>query len=412
MVESSYKKVGLCQAIARSKLFADFTIFVVILNAVYLGIDSDHNSASNIYDSHTFFLLMAQFFCSYFTWELLVRFLAFEKKCDCWRDGWFKFDLFLVITMILDTWVLMVMLKVTSSGDRTATPTQPLRILRLAKITRMARLMKSFPELVTMIKGLFRSLRAIASSMVLIAVMTYTWSIFLHMLLKEDKSYNTYLKNEYDYEFTDMMDCMWTLLMAGTLMLDDSAKLMTELILNKDKNLNRTMAGLAIVVFALLSALLILQMLIGVLCDVVSQVGSERREAECVGLVRQEILEEFMKFDNGEGKITKDSFNQVISSPSARALLKKMNINRLFLTEILSMLCPTQDHPLPIRTALDVVVMCRGDNVATVTIIANSLCFMANEVHEMQYELQMSLHKVIHEEIRYAFEDDREESSV
>merc|ERR1719199_2418273 len=152
-------------------MFANFTVGVVIFNAVYIGFDSDYNNAQNIYRAAIVFQACSQFFCVYFTWELIVRFLAFEKKHDCMKDGWFKFDFFLVSTMILDTWVLMPTLFFMGGGVQI--PTQPLRMLRLFKLTRMARLMKALPELVSQIKGLMRSMRAIASSMTLVGLMVY-----------------------------------------------------------------------------------------------------------------------------------------------------------------------------------------------------------------------------------------------
>merc|ERR1719426_302492 len=95
--------------------------------------------------------------------------------------------------MIMDTWMLMPVLKVISGGgdgNSVPIPTQPLRMLRLFKLSRMARLMKAFPELVTMIKGLCRSLRAISSSMILVGLMVYVWAIMMHMLMKEEEDYN------------------------------------------------------------------------------------------------------------------------------------------------------------------------------------------------------------------------------
>merc|ERR1719247_40434 len=117
------------------------------------------------------------------------------------QDGWFKFDAFLVTTMILDIWILMPLLKAVA-GSNVIIPTQPLRMLRLFKLSRMARLMKHFPELVTMIKGLLRSLRAIASSMVLVSLMVYTWAILIHMLLKGDREFNSHVKEEHGFEFS------------------------------------------------------------------------------------------------------------------------------------------------------------------------------------------------------------------
>merc|ERR1719331_2131535 len=139
--------------------------------------------------------------------------------------------------MILDIWVLMPLLKILSGGGGEVTiPTQPLRMLRLFKLTRMSRLMKAFPELVTMIKGLVRSLRAISSSMILIGLMVYVWAIMMHMLLKEEHEFNQKLWDETMLGFATITQCIWTLLMDGTLMLDNAAPLMTSLLFSGQFN--------------------------------------------------------------------------------------------------------------------------------------------------------------------------------
>merc|ERR1711975_198543 len=97
-VEEYYYEKGFCQYLARSDNFANLTVFIVILNALYIGIDADWNTAANLYDAHLFFIIGSNMFCLYFTFEWLVRFFAFSRKCDAMRDGWFKFDTFLVVT--------------------------------------------------------------------------------------------------------------------------------------------------------------------------------------------------------------------------------------------------------------------------------------------------------------------------
>jgi len=43
-------------------------------------------------------------FCFYFTAEVVIRFLAFKRKCLFYRDAWFVFDSLLVSCMVLETW--------------------------------------------------------------------------------------------------------------------------------------------------------------------------------------------------------------------------------------------------------------------------------------------------------------------
>merc|ERR1719353_1937778 len=216
--------------------------------------------------------------------------------------------------MVLDTWIIMGAQKL-AGGSGPPIPVQPLRMLRLFKLTRMARLMRAFPELVTMIKGLIRSLRAISSSGILVGLMVYTWAILLHMLLKEEDELNEWLWEENEEDFTNLTNCMWMLIMQGTLMLDNAAPVMTRLLYHQKWTVK--LAGLFFFIYTLLSALLILQMLIGVLCDVVSRVGQEQRDAAAIGLVKQELLEMIQGFDDGDGKISQNHLMAVMKHPKA-----------------------------------------------------------------------------------------------
>merc|ERR1712054_43683 len=102
---------------------------------------------------------------------------------------------------------------------------------------------------------------------------------------------------------------------------------MTKLIYSADFTL--CFAGVLVSIYTLLSALLILQMLIGVLCDVVSRIGQEQRDAQAIGLVKQELLGDLMEFAGDDGKISKEELHKVMSNTKSKALPKKLNINPL-----------------------------------------------------------------------------------
>jgi len=389
-VEEAYWKTGICQTIARSDRFANFTVLVVIFNAVYIGFDSDYNTAQNIYKAPVVFQACSQFFCVYFTWELVVRFLAFEIKHSCLKDGWFKFDAFLVSTMILDTWVLMPILFLLGGGVQI--PTQPLRMLRLFKLTRMARLMKALPELVTQIKGLCRSLRAISSSMILVGLMVYVWAIMMHMLMKEEVDYNEELWQQSSLSFATMTSCIWSLLMAGTMMLDDSSPLMSSLLFSK--KFNYVLAGFLFVMYAMMSAMCILQMLIGVLCDVVSTVKAEEQSATAIGLLKQELLVSLASCDDGDGKISEAELKVVMHHPKSKALFRRLKINHAFLIELQRGLYRKPGMQVPILDILELMVQCRGENNATVETMSGALVRIINELTTVRGVLETDLGKL------------------
>jgi len=408
-VADYYWKTGLMREIAIAQWFANVSVFVVVLNAIYIGVESDYNNAQNVYEANAVFQACSQFFCVFFTWELLVRFLALEHKRDCLRDGWFTFDSFLVSTMILDTWVLMPALMIVGGG--VTIPTQPLRMLRLFKLTRMARLMKAFPELVTMIKGLIRSLRAVSSSMILIGLLVYVWAIMLHMLMKEEYDFNDTLWRESMLGFSTMTQCIWTLLIDGTLMLDDTGPLMTMLLFSSKPNY--IMAGIGVVTYSVLSAMLILQSLIGVLCDVVSTVGQEERDSRAIGLVKQEIMAHLKEFDAGDGSISQKELKSVVTRRGTKVLMKQLQINSAFFWELQKGLFTKPGQRIPIRAALDLMIMCQGYQPTTVEAMAGGILSVIHELCEVKktFKGEVANLSVLHREFDAKFEGLRQLAS-
>lgn len=96
---------GPFQQIAKSAWFENFTMVVIVVYALYMSIDMDLNTADIITETHPVFIVCEQLFCFYFFFELVIRFAAFEKKCNCLKDAWFVFDLALVVMMVAETWV-------------------------------------------------------------------------------------------------------------------------------------------------------------------------------------------------------------------------------------------------------------------------------------------------------------------
>jgi len=336
----------------------------------------------------------SNFFCIFFTFEWLVRLFAFDRKRDALQDGWFRFDMFLVFTMILDTWIIMTAQKFQSGGNQISIPVQPLRMVRLAKLSRMARLMKVFPELVTMFKGLLGSFRAISSAGILVGLMVYIWAILLHTLLKHEDERNKRWSEEYDVDFSTIPLCMWALLAQGTLMMDNSARVMTELLF-ADKS-SVVIAGIFFLIHMILSALLILQMLIGVMCDVVARVGADQRDALAIGILKQELLELITKFSTEKGKISQPDLLKVMRTPSSVAVLKKLNINRLFLMELQKLLFPKLDSTVSIKAVMALMLQCRGDNTATVESLSRGFCFLASELDELKDETLYKISELSH----------------
>merc|ERR1719240_1229050 len=125
------------------------------------------------------------------------------------KDGWFKFDSFLCILMVLETWVLPSLV---SDGGGLPIDTSMLRLLRLLRLSRMMRLLRKCPELITLLKGMAAAVRSVGSTLVLLVCFMYVFAIIFRQQAKGNEALEDY--------FGSMGLCFWTLLLHGTL-LDD-----------------------------------------------------------------------------------------------------------------------------------------------------------------------------------------------
>merc|ERR1719162_2672284 len=124
------------------------------------------------------------------------------------------------------------------------------------------------------------------------------------------------------------------------------------------------LAGWIFVAYTLMSAMCILQMLIGVLCDVVSTVKAEETEANAIGLLKQELLADLTECDDGDGKISQKELHAVMDAPRSRAILRRLKINYPFLKELQKGMYTKPDMQVPVKDILELMVLCRGDNVS------------------------------------------------
>ncbi len=84
---------------------------MVEYHAGYIWVDTDLNKHEVLIDADPVFIASEMTFCSFFTLELTVRFMAFQRKCNALKDSWFAFDLALVFLMVLETWTAPTRLK-------------------------------------------------------------------------------------------------------------------------------------------------------------------------------------------------------------------------------------------------------------------------------------------------------------
>merc|ERR1712232_1510318 len=125
------------------------------------------------------------------------------------------------------------------------------------------RLLKAFPELLTMVKAMTKAISALSATLTMLLALVYVYSIMLSILLKDEP--------ELDFYFATFPRTMWTLLIDGTL-LDGTGNLMKALF--NVGSFSSSISALVFMSFLFLSAVTLMNMLIGVLCDVVCEVSA------------------------------------------------------------------------------------------------------------------------------------------
>jgi hypothetical protein len=297
-VHDKYKKTGIVQRIAKNPVFDGLTLTVITANAFWIGFDTNSNHAEVISDAYPVFMYGENFFAWYFTFEVILRFMAFEAKIDCLRDGWFKFDSLLVSLMLFETWFMPLALSGNGGGFGGLSI---LRLLRLLRLTRMARLMRQFPELMIMIQGMVAAGRSVTSTLVLLIITLYVFAIVFMQMFGDPELYPVVAE-----QYGSLPMSAFYLFMGGTLC-DDITGRMGDL---RDET---GMSGIGLfALYVLISAFTVLNMLIGVLCEVVTATADEEGRKAKVARVQEMIGPVFDEIDqDGTMTVSRKEFEEL-----------------------------------------------------------------------------------------------------
>jgi len=366
-VTTKYKNKGIFQKIARHHFFENTTLAVIGLNAIWIAVDTDKNDADVLIRAPVIFQVADHFFCAYFSIELFVRYKAFAKKVDGLKDAWFVFDSFMVFIMVMETWVMSTVLLATGSADGNsganplgnATTLKLLRLMRLSRMARMARLLRSMPELVILIKGMAQAMRSVFFTLLLLFLVIYMFAIGLVQLTEGSTSGDQYFKT--------VPQAMSVLLLAGTFL--DGLGMVA-------RSLEADSLWILFVfyLFVLLAPLTVMNMLIGVLCEVVTKLASTEKDSNTLAFVF-ERLQQIIEGHGLSETVSKDEFLAILGDADAIQLLHSIGVYTLCLVDMVDEIfaSPTsqgledgdQSVNLSIPDFMEVVFQLRGTNNAT-----------------------------------------------
>lgn len=320
-VSDYYWTKGWFQRIATSHELEISTLAVVFVNAIWIAVDVDINGSKKNHEKPLFFQLVDYCFFAYFSFEIFVRFFAFRRKFDCIKDLWFDFDAVLLVLMILEE--VIDRLPTAGLGFNTSF----VRMFRLVKILKMARIVKilrHWPELLVFIKGVGIALRSVASSLLLMVFLVYMFAVIFRFLLVDSPVGDKYFSNT-------IMSMKWLILIATMPDAMDSVE---------EVGAQSVVYGILLVLFIGVASLTLLNMLVGVLCEVISGVSGIEREGVKIHMMKDQLLKIFPIFNlsvdaNDVVLLSKDQFRRILVEPASARGMRAHGVDPIVLLDFI-----------------------------------------------------------------------------
>jgi hypothetical protein len=355
-VRDLYHKEGFAQRVAKSNLFDHSTLCVIAFNAIWISIDTDYNTADILLDAEPVFIVMENFFCLYFSLEWLFRFLSFRRKRDGLKDMWFVFDSTLVFFMVGETWCMTLLVICLGGGNSSALGNASIlrlfRLLRLSRMARMARLLKAMPELLVLIKGMVVAMRSVFFTLCLLAGILYVFGIAFVQLMKDTTAGDAY--------FGSVPQAMNSLLLQG--LLPDEAELVEAV------GGDGWVFKVLVLGYIILAGLCVMNMLVGVLCEVVSVVSSVEKESLLVNYVKTTLQHMLITSGidaDGDHKIARSEFETLLELPGAARAIQEVGVDVVGLMDFTDFIFK-DGKELSFPDFMDTILQLRGTNTATV----------------------------------------------
>jgi len=123
-----------------------------------------------------------------------------------------------------------------------------------------------------------------------------------------------------------------------------------------------------IIVYTLLASLTVINLLVGVLCEVVSVVSAVEKEAMAISYVKEtllQMLDESGLDANGDHMISQDELGALLKYPGAASALAEVGVDALGLVDFTDFIFEDVEE-LSFGDFMKVVLQLRGSNMATV----------------------------------------------
>jgi hypothetical protein len=208
------------------------------------------------------------------------------------------------------------------------------------------------PELMVMIKALSVAMRSVFFALGLLLGIIYVFGIAFRQLLD-----GTPAGKEF---FPSVPEAMYTLLIDSAL--PDQGTVARAAL---DEHF---IYLVLILLFFLLSAITVMNMLIGILCGVVAAVSDVEKEEMLINYVKSELVHMLDKYGidtDGDNHISQKEFTNLLSKPAAARVLQDVGVDVIGLVDFTDFIFAKGDD-ISFNDFMELVLQLRGSNNATV----------------------------------------------
>eukprot|EP00415_Alexandrium_ostenfeldii_P000574 UN0574 len=309
--------------------------------------------------------------------------MAFRRKLNALRDAWLVFDTALPVSMVVDTWAIMMITAFAwvPSGSIAWEPStlRVLRLLRLFRMARMARIIRAVPDLTVIMKGLVAGARPVSVTLSILAFAIYVFSLLFTQL-----AHGTDVGARY---FGGVGMSMATLLLHG-IFLEDIPTVFHEV------GAENWVLSALLLVFVLIGSFLVVNLLVGVLVETMRVVAECEQEQIHVSAVKAKLLSliKEIQHDRDTEKrepmtISKKDFYGLLQIREAVICLDGLGVDVMGLVDLGSTVFE-ETSELDVQTFVELVLQLRSSNKATVKDMVYLMNFVREEFHVLRRSVE------------------------
>mmetsp|Transcript_22164 Transcript_22164/g.39855 ORF Transcript_22164/g.39855 Transcript_22164/m.39855 type:complete len:695 (+) Transcript_22164:50-2134(+) len=353
----NYADSGFFPWIARHQNFENIMVVVIILNAIWLGIDNEYNDAGTIASADAPFVVFENIFCCAFTLELIIRFMAYEEKSSCLKDLWFVFDAAVLVFMIWETWVLLFigdLVEDNGAEDNRGPSSGALKVVRLLRITRVARiirLLRFLPEVMVLLKSMGVASRSVFFTTSLLAIVIYVFALVFSGLCEGTTVGDMYFRGIFESMFTLFFYVCFA----------DGLPVVARALFEE-----HVFLGLVLIAFIMVAPLTVMNMLVGVLVQVVKTVAVAEQETIHSGYLRDMLTDNLEIADEDkDARISQEEFADMVEKRFIIEAFQEVGLDVFTLIEHPDIIFKGASS-LTYNEFVDELLLLRGSNTATV----------------------------------------------